>query len=98
MIWCESSRRSRRFIARKRAASFDRRTRSAVLRAVRALFESWDNPRETGVIGVRTDHPGRRIGTAVNSGADVVGNKGDRSAPFALTRDTSNGRDRESMG
>src|SRR4051794_38022821 len=65
--------------------------REQLLRAVRAVFSSWDNPRAQvyrRAHGIPDD-----LGTAVNVVQMVFGNKGDRSGTgVAFTRDPSTGR------
>ena len=64
--------------------------RDQLLRAVRAVFASWDNPRAQ-VYRRAHDIPDD-IGTAVNVVQMVFGNKGDRSGTgVAFTRDPSTG-------
>ena len=64
--------------------------REQLLRAVRAVFASWDNPRAQ-VYRRAHDIPDD-IGTAVNVVQMVFGNKGDRSGTgVAFTRDPSTG-------
>ena len=64
--------------------------REQLLRAVRAVFKSWDNPRAE-VYRRAHDIP-NDIGTAVNVVQMVFGNKGDRSGTgVAFTRDPSTG-------
>ncbi len=64
--------------------------RAQLLRAVRAVFESWDTPRAQvyrSAHGIPDD-----LGTAVNVVQMVFGNKGDRSGTgVAFTRDPSTG-------
>jgi len=64
--------------------------RDQLLRAVRAVFKSWDNPRAQvyrRAHGIADD-----LGTAVNVVQMVFGNKGDRSGTgVAFTRDPSTG-------
>jgi pyruvate,orthophosphate dikinase len=61
-----------------------------LLRAVRAVFESWDTPRAQVYRGAH-DIPDD-LGTAVNVVQMVFGNKGDRSGTgVAFTRDPSTG-------
>jgi pyruvate, orthophosphate dikinase len=65
-------------------------SREQLLRAVRAVFSSWDNPRAQvyrRAHGIPDD-----LGTAVNVVQMVFGNKGDRSGTgVAFTRDPSTG-------
>jgi pyruvate,orthophosphate dikinase len=64
--------------------------RAQLLRAVRAVFESWDTPRAQ-VYRRAHDIPDD-LGTAVNVVQMVFGNKGDRSGTgVAFTRDPSTG-------
>jgi pyruvate,orthophosphate dikinase len=64
--------------------------RGQLLRAVRAVFESWDTPRAQ-VYRRAHDIP-EDLGTAVNVVQMVFGNKGDRSGTgVAFTRDPSTG-------
>ncbi len=64
--------------------------RDQLLRAVRAVFKSWDNPRAQ-VYRHAHEIP-HEIGTAVNVVQMVFGNKGDRSGTgVAFTRDPSTG-------
>ena len=64
--------------------------RGQLLRAVRAVFESWDTPRAQ-VFRRAHDIP-EDLGTAVNVVQMVFGNKGDRSGTgVAFTRDPSTG-------
>jgi pyruvate,orthophosphate dikinase len=67
--------------------------RGQLLRAVRAVFESWDTPRAQ-VFRRAHDIP-EDLGTAVNVVQMVFGNKGDRSGTgVAFTRDPSTGESR----
>src|SRR3954451_4586466 len=64
--------------------------RDQLLRAVRAVFTSWDNPRAQ--VYRRAHDIGDDLGTAVNVVQMVFGNKGDRSGTgVAFTRDPSTG-------
>ena len=64
--------------------------RDQLMRAVRAVFESWDTPRAQ-VYRRANDIPDD-LGTAVNVVQMVFGNKGDRSGTgVAFTRDPSTG-------
>jgi pyruvate, orthophosphate dikinase len=64
--------------------------RDQLLRAVRAVFASWDNPRAQ--VYRRAHDIGDDLGTAVNVVQMVFGNKGDRSGTgVAFTRDPSTG-------
>ncbi len=59
-------------------------------RSVRAVFDSWDNPRAQ--VYRRAHHIPDDLGTAVNIVQMVFGNKGDRSGTgVAFTRDPSTG-------
>jgi pyruvate,orthophosphate dikinase len=71
-------------------SEFPSDAREQLLRAVRAVFASWDNPRAQ-VYRRAHDIPDD-IGTAVNVVQMVFGNKGDRSGTgVAFTRDPSTG-------
>ena len=71
-------------------AEFPTDARDQLLRAVRAVFESWDTPRAQ-VYRRAHDIPDD-LGTAVNVVQMVFGNKGDRSGTgVAFTRDPSTG-------
>jgi pyruvate,orthophosphate dikinase len=64
--------------------------RDQLLRAVRAVFASWDNPRAQ--VYRRAHDIADDLGTAVNVVQMVFGNKGDRSGTgVAFTRDPSTG-------
>src|SRR5204863_4900000 len=64
--------------------------RQQLLRAVRAVFASWDNPRAQ--VSRRAHNIADDLGTAVNVVQMVFGNKGDRSGTgVAFTRDPSTG-------
>src|SRR4029077_17848021 len=64
--------------------------REQLLRAVRAEFASWDNPRAQ--VYRRAHDIADDLGTAVNVVQMVFGNKGDRSGTgVAFTRDPSTG-------
>src|SRR3954453_11741412 len=64
--------------------------RDQLLRAVRAVFTSWDNPRAQ--VYRRAHDIADDLGTAVNVVQMVFGNKGDRSGTgVAFTRDPSTG-------
>jgi pyruvate,orthophosphate dikinase len=64
--------------------------RKQLLRAVRAVFESWDTPRAQ--VYRRAHEIPDDLGTAVNVVQMVFGNKGDRSGTgVAFTRDPSTG-------
>ena len=84
------SRRTVRSTARRRAMSSRRTRREQLLRAVRAVFDSWDTPRAR--VYRRANEIPDDIGTAVNVVQMVFGNKGDRSGTgVAFTRDPSTG-------
>jgi pyruvate,orthophosphate dikinase len=71
-------------------SAFPTDAREQLLRAVRAVFESWDTPRAQ-VYRRAHDIPDD-LGTAVNVVQMVFGNKGDRSGTgVAFTRDPSTG-------
>jgi pyruvate,orthophosphate dikinase len=71
-------------------SEFPTDAREQLLRAVRAVFESWDTPRAQ-VYRRAHDIPDD-LGTAVNVVQMVFGNKGDRSGTgVAFTRDPSTG-------
>ena len=85
-----SSRRTRGSTARRRARDFPTDAREQLLRAVRAVFASWDNPRAQ--VYRRAHEIADDLGTAVNVVQMVFGNKGDRSGTgVAFTRDPSTG-------
>jgi pyruvate,orthophosphate dikinase len=71
-------------------ADFPQDARGQLMRAVQAVFESWDTPRAQvyrGAHGIADD-----LGTAVNVVQMVFGNKGDGSATgVCFTRDPSTG-------
>jgi pyruvate,orthophosphate dikinase len=70
--------------------SFPQEAKEQLGRAVRAVFESWDNPR-AGVYR-RVHHIPDDLGTAVNVVQMVFGNKGEQSGTgVAFTRDPSTG-------
>src|SRR6185369_7200496 len=70
--------------------AFPRNATEQLLRAVRAVFDSWDTPRAQ-VYRRANDIPDD-IGTAVNVVQMVFGNKGDRSGTgVAFTRNPSTG-------
>ncbi len=72
------------------SADFPSGARDQLLRAVRAVFESWDTPRAQ-VYRRAHDIPDD-LGTAVNVVQMVFGNKGERSGTgVAFTRDPSTG-------
>ena len=69
---------------------FPQDARDQLTRAVRAVFESWDNPRAQ--VYRRAHAIPDDIGTAVNVGQLVFGNKGETSGTGAcFTRDPSTG-------
>jgi pyruvate,orthophosphate dikinase len=71
-------------------SSFPNDARDQLGRAVRAVFDSWDNPRAQ--VYRRAHHIPDDLGTAVNIVQMVFGNKGDRSGTgVAFTRDPSTG-------
>jgi len=75
---------------RETGSSFPQDAREQLGRAVRAVFDSWDNPRAT--VYRRAHHIADDLGTAVNVVQMVFGNKGDRSGTgVAFTRDPSTG-------
>ncbi len=70
--------------------AFPQDAREQLSRAVRAVFESWDNPRAQ--VYRRAHHIPDDLGTAVNVVQMVFGNKGDQSGTgVAFTRDPSTG-------
>jgi pyruvate, orthophosphate dikinase len=70
--------------------AFPQDARGQLSRAVRAVFESWDNPRAQ--VYRRAHHIPDDLGTAVNVVQMVFGNKGERSGTgVAFTRDPSTG-------
>ena len=71
-------------------ASFPQDAREQLARAVRAVFDSWDNPRAQ--VYRRAHQIPDDLGTAVNVVQMVFGNKGRRSGTgVAFTRDPSTG-------
>jgi pyruvate, orthophosphate dikinase len=69
---------------------FPQSARDQLTRAVRAVFDSWDNPRAQ--VYRRAHHIPDDLGTAVNVVQMVFGNKGERSGTgVAFTRDPSTG-------
>jgi pyruvate, orthophosphate dikinase len=71
-------------------SAFPQDAREQLSRAVRAVFESWDNPRAQ--VYRRAHHIPDDLGTAVNVVQMVFGNKGDQSGTgVAFTRDPSTG-------
>ena len=72
------------------ASGFPQDAREQLSRAVRAVFESWDNPRAQ--VYRRAHHIPDDLGTAVNVVQMVFGNKGEHSGTgVAFTRDPSTG-------
>src|SRR5207248_9602113 len=70
--------------------TFPQDAREQLGRAVRAVFDSWDNPRAQ--VYRRAHHIPDDLGTAVNVVQMVFGNKGERSGTgVAFTRDPSTG-------
>jgi len=71
-------------------SAFPQDAREQLSRAVRAVFESWDNPRAQ--VYRRAHHIPDDLGTAVNVVQMAFGNKGDQSGTgVAFTRDPSTG-------
>jgi pyruvate, orthophosphate dikinase len=71
-------------------SGFPQDAREQLSRAVRAVFESWDNPRAQ--VYRRAHHIPDDLGTAVNVVQMVFGNKGHQSGTgVAFTRDPSTG-------
>jgi pyruvate, orthophosphate dikinase len=71
-------------------SGFPQDAREQLARAVRAVFESWDNPRAQ--VYRRAHHIPDDLGTAVNVVQMVFGNKGDESGTgVCFTRDPSTG-------
>jgi pyruvate,orthophosphate dikinase len=69
---------------------FPQNARDQLSRAVRAVFDSWENPRAQ--VYRRAHHIADDLGTAVNVVQMVFGNKGERSGTgVAFTRDPSTG-------
>ena len=76
--------------AEETGGAFPTGAREQLLRAVRAVFESWDNPRAQ--VYRRAHGISDNLGTAVNVVQMVFGNKGARSGTgVAFTRDPSTG-------
>ncbi|HEV7640865.1 MAG TPA: pyruvate, phosphate dikinase, partial [Gaiellaceae bacterium] len=76
--------------ASESGSPFPQDAREQLARAVRAVFESWDNPRAQ--VYRRVHEIPDDLGTAVNVVQMVFGNKGDRSGTgVAFTRDPSTG-------
>jgi pyruvate, orthophosphate dikinase len=74
----------------ERGAPFPQDARTQLARAVRAVFESWNNPRAQ--VYRRAHRIPDDLGTAVNVVQMVFGNKGERSGTgVAFTRDPSTG-------
>ena len=75
---------------RETGAPFPQGARDQLARAVRAVFESWENPRAQ--VYRRAHHIPDDLGTAVNVVQMVFGNKGEQSGTgVAFTRDPSTG-------
>ena len=71
-------------------SAFPQDAREQLARALRAVFDSWDNPRAQ--VYRRAHHIPDDLGTAVNVVQMVFGNKGERSGTgVAFTRDPSTG-------
>jgi len=71
-------------------SAFPQDAHEQLTRAVRAVFDSWDNPRAQ--VYRRAHHIPDDLGTAVNVVQMVFGNKGERSGTgVAFTRDPSTG-------
>jgi pyruvate,orthophosphate dikinase len=71
-------------------AAFPQDARDQLARAVRAVFESWENPRAQ--VYRRAHHIPDDLGTAVNVVQMVFGNKGEQSGTgVSFTRDPSTG-------
>jgi pyruvate, orthophosphate dikinase len=80
----------REIYRKEKGAEFPRDATGQLMRAVRAVFDSWDTPRAQ-VYRRANDIPDH-IGTAVNVVQMVFGNKGDRSGTgVAFTRNPSTG-------
>src|SRR5919202_1535101 len=80
----------RRIYRDETGREFPQDARDQLARAVRAVFDSWNNPRAQ--VYRRTYHIPDEIGTAVNVVQMVFGNKGDDSGTgVAFTRDPSTG-------
>ena len=80
----------KRIYADETGGAFPTDARAQLLRAVRAVFRSWENPRAQ--VYRRVHEIPEEIGTAVNVVQMVFGNKGDRSGTgVAFTRDPSTG-------
>jgi pyruvate,orthophosphate dikinase len=75
---------------RETGAPFPQDARDQLSRALRAVFESWENPRAQ--VYRRAHHIPDDLGTAVNVVQMVFGNKGEQSGTgVAFTRDPSTG-------
>src|SRR5262249_59224556 len=83
--------RTYRSIYRERKGTdFPQAATEQLMRAVRAVFDSWDTPRAQ--VYRRANHIPDDLGTAVNVVQMVFGNKGERSGTgVAFTRDPSTG-------
>jgi pyruvate,orthophosphate dikinase len=80
----------KRIYADETGGGFPTDAKAQLLRAVRAVFRSWENPRAQ--VYRRVHEIPEEIGTAVNVVQMVFGNKGDRSGTgVAFTRDPSTG-------
>ena len=80
----------KRIYREETGGDFPQDTRDQLMRAVRAVFDSWDNPRAQ--VYRRAHHIPDDLGTAVNVVQMVFGNKGDASGTgVAFTRDPSTG-------
>ena len=74
----------------EKGAEFPQTATEQLMRAVRAVFDSWDTPRAQ--VYRRANEIPDDLGTAVNVVQMVFGNKGDRSGTgVAFTRDPSTG-------
>jgi pyruvate, orthophosphate dikinase len=86
----EQAARFKRVFEEETGGTFPQEPREQLMRAVRAVFESWDNPRAhvyRRAHGIPDD-----LGTAVNVVQMVFGNKGDTSGTgVCFTRDPSTG-------
>jgi pyruvate,orthophosphate dikinase len=82
--------RFKRIYREETGADFPADARDQLLRAVRAVFDSWDTPRAQ--VYRRAHDISDDLGTAVNVVQMVFGNKGERSGTgVAFTRDPSTG-------
>jgi pyruvate, orthophosphate dikinase len=80
----------KRLYEQESARAFPEDAREQLRRAVRAVFDSWDNPRAQ--VYRRAHHIPDDLGTAVNVVQMVFGNKGDESGTgVCFTRDPSTG-------